>query len=148
MGTHGFSTIQLISTYYKHPQGVITKLLCMCYHKLTVSFVLSSSIMAQFCKYTDIQQEHALQWASKSYVKVDKVEIWGRWLNLFLARSLTILRVAPGMAVLCSKAIQEHTLKVYSYVCGHGLGTSLADCSGRSIRKINPYNYCGMHYKG
>ena len=31
------------------------------------------------------------------------------------------------------KAIQEHTSKVYSYVCGRGLGMSLADCSGRTV---------------
>jgi len=34
---------------------------------------------------------------------------------------------------------------VYSYVCGHGLSTSLADCSGKRVHKIDPYMVGGMH---
>ena len=41
------------------------------------------------------------------------------------------MRVAPGMTVLYSKQYKNTHQKVYSYVCGHGFGTSLADCSGR-----------------
>jgi len=32
-----------------------------------------------------------------------------------------------------------------STVCGCGLGTSLSDCSGRRIHKMNPYNYGDKH---
>ena len=38
---------------------------------------------------------------------------------------------------------------VRSTVCGCGLGTSLSDCSGRRIHKIDPYMVIGMLlYKG
>ena len=35
------------------------------------------------------------------------------------------------------------------YVCGCGLGTSLADCFGRRVHKIDPYMLvCMLLYKG
>jgi len=36
--------------------------------------------------------------------------------------------------------------KVYSYVCGHGLGTSLADCSGRRVHTIDLIWWYACYY--